>query len=74
MLKTLDYNIAWADTIKLVQGHREAIVAVAGFFIFIVNWAFAFLAPQLEIGDASSASEIYAILQGYFQNNWMYIA
>lgn len=73
MPKRLDYNAAWTETMASLRGHREAIVAIAGFFILLVSWAFAFLSPQPNLAGPETISGMTDVLRDYFVSNWMYI-
>lgn len=73
MPKKLDYNAAWTETVVSLRGHSEAIVAIAGFFILLVSWAFAFLSPQPNMAGTETVSGMVAVLRSYFLSNWMYI-
>ncbi len=73
MQKKLDYSATWADAMALLKGHREAVVAIAGFFLFAVTWGFAFLVPQPNLDGVEIWADVVEILRAYFQANWMYI-
>lgn len=73
MPKKLDYSAAWADATGLLSAHREAVVAIAGFFLFAVSWGFAFITPELDIEGMKTLAEILAAVQAHFVANWMYI-
>ena len=45
MQKKLDYRAVGQDARALFAAHREAMVAIAGFFIFLPNWIAGYLAP-----------------------------
>jgi uncharacterized membrane protein len=73
MPKKLDYTAVWADAVALLQSHREAVVAIAGFFLFAVTWAFAFLLPGPELDGVETLTQMTEILRTYFIANWMFI-
>jgi hypothetical protein len=73
MPKKLDYSAAWADATGLLSAHREAVVAIAGFFLFAVSWAFAFLVPEPDVEGLQTFPEILAVIQAHFVANWMTI-
>jgi hypothetical protein len=73
MPKKLDYSAAWADAIGLLGAHREAVIAIAGFFLFAVSWAFAFLVPGPDTAGLQTFPEILAVIQAHFVANWMSI-
>ena len=73
MSKKLDYSVAWADAMALLQAHREAVIAIAGFFLFAVSWAFAFLVPEPQVEGLETFAEIVAVIQTHFAANWMSI-
>jgi hypothetical protein len=72
MSKKLDYKVAWKDAIALLDVHREAVVAIAGFFLFAVSWIFTFLMPVLDVEGAETIGQTLELLQNYFVTNWMY--
>ncbi len=73
MQKKLDYSAAWADAIGLLSAHREAVIAIAGFFLFAISWAFAFLVPGPDTEGLQTFPEILAVIQAHFVANWMFI-
>lgn len=73
MPKKLDYTAAWADATGLLGAHREAVVAIAGFFLFAVSWAYGFLVPKPDAEGLETAAEIFAVIQAHFVANWMFI-
>lgn len=73
MPKKLDYSAAWADATGLLRAHREAVVAIAGFFLFAISWGFAFVTPELDIEGMKTLAEILEAVQAHFVANWMYI-
>lgn len=73
MPKKLDYNATWADAVALLKGHREAVVAIAGFFLFAVTWGFAFLVPGPSLEGAETVTAMVAVLRTHFAANWMTI-
>jgi hypothetical protein len=70
MPKKLDYRSVGANARDLLKTHFEPIVAIAGFFIFLVNWISAILLPQVALGDASDIAATIAILSEFFEANW----
>lgn len=73
MPKKLDYSAAWADAIGLLRAHREAVVAIAGFFLFAVSWAYGFLVPKPDAEGLETLAEILAVIQAHFVANWTFI-
>lgn len=73
MPKKLDYSAAWADATALLRAHREGVVAIAGFFLFAVTWAGAFLVPDPGLEGTETLSEIAALLRTHFAANWTLI-
>lgn len=73
MPKNLDYSAAWADATGLLSAHREAVVAIAGFFLFAVSWASTFLVPAPDVEGLDTLTEILAVIQTHFAAHWMII-
>lgn len=73
MPKKLDYSAVWTDAMALLQSHREAVVAIAGFFLFAVTWAFSFLVPGPSVEGVESLTAMVEILRAHFAANWMFI-
>ena len=70
MPKKLDYRAVWTDARALLVTHREAIVAIAGFFIFMSAWVSAFLVPPLIIENMDNADQAILELSLYFEAYW----
>lgn len=73
MPKKLDYTAAWNDAMALLLAHREGVIAIAGFFLFAVGWASAFLVPEPGLAGTETLSEMAAILRTHFAAHWMVI-
>lgn len=73
MPKKLDYSAAWADATGLLNAHREAVLAIAGFFLFAASWAFALLVQEPDIEGLETFNDILLVVQAHFTANWMYI-
>lgn len=69
-IKKLDYRAVWFDARALFAAHREAMVAIAGFFIFMPAWISSFLAPPFMLDTLQDTSKTIAALSGYFEANW----
>lgn len=70
MPKKLDYRAVWTDARALLAADKDAIVAIAGFFIFLTAWISAFLVPPLMIDSMENANTAFATLSSYFETNW----
>lgn len=70
MPKKLDYRLVGADARVLFKAHSEPIIAIAGFFIFMVNWLSANLLPDVALGEAGDIAATIAILRYFFEANW----
>ena len=70
MQKKLDYRAVGKDARALFAAHREAIVAIAGFFIFLANWIAGYLAPPLVLDSFDDTTKVIAAFSGYFEANW----
>lgn len=70
MQKRLDYRAVGQDARASFAAHREAIVAIAGFFIFMSNWIAGYLAPPLILDSFDDTTKVIAAFSGYFEANW----
>lgn len=70
MPKKLDYRIVGANARGLFKAHSEPIIAIAGFFIFMVNWLSANLLPDVALGEAGDIAATIALLRDFFEANW----
>ena len=73
MPKKLDYTAAWSEAMLLLGSHREAVIAIAGFFLFAVGWASAFLVPDPGLKGMETLAEMVELLRAHFAANWMVI-
>lgn len=73
MPKKLNYNAVWAEAMALLKVHREAVIAIAGFFLFVGGWVFAYLLPQPDLAGIETFGGMADILNAHFRANWMYI-
>lgn len=70
MPKKLDYRLVGADARNLLKTHSEPIIAIAGFFIFMVNWLSANLLPEIAVGNVGDIAATIAALREFFEANW----
>lgn len=70
MPKKLDYRSVGADARVLLKAYFEPIIAISGFFIFMVNWLSAILLPDLALGEAGDITATIEILRDFFEANW----
>ena len=70
MPKKLDYRAVWIDARALLAEHKEAIAAIAGFFIFMSAWISAFLVPPLMVENLDNRNQAMLEISGYFEANW----
>lgn len=70
MPKKLDYRAVWMDARALLAVHKEAIAAIAGFFIFMSAWVSAFLVPPLIVEDLDDSNQAILEISRYFEANW----
>ena len=70
MQKKLDYRAVAKDARASFAAHREAIIAIAGFFIFMSNWIAGYLAPPLILESFDDTPKVIAAFSGYFAANW----
>lgn len=70
MPKKLDYRSIGADARGLLKAHSEPIIAIAGFFIFMVNWVSANLLPEIAVGEIGDIAATITVLRDFFEANW----
>lgn len=70
MPKKLDYRAVWMDARALLAVHKEAIAAIAGFFIFMSAWISAFLMPPLIVENLDDRNQAILEISRYFEANW----
>lgn len=70
MQKRLDYRAVWTDARALLAAHKDAIIAIAGFFIFMSAWISAFLVPPLMIENLDDTNQTIPEISRYFEANW----
>jgi hypothetical protein len=70
MPKKLDYRAVWTDARALLAAHKEAIAAIAGFFIFMSAWISAFLVPPLIFENLFNSNQAVLEINRYFEANW----
>jgi hypothetical protein len=70
MPKKLDYRAVWTDARALLAAHKEAIAAIAGFFIFMSAWISAFLVPPLIVENLDNSNQAVLEISRYFEANW----
>ena len=70
MQKKLDYRALAKDARASFAAHREAIIAIAGFFIFMSNWIAGYLAPPLVLENFDDTTKVIAAFSSYFEANW----
>ena len=70
MPKKLDYRALWTDARALLAAHKEAIAAIACFFIFMSAWISAFLVPPLIVENLDDRNQTILEISRYFEANW----
>lgn len=70
MARTLDFEAVWNDVTVSLRQHREAIVAIAGLFIFLPNWATGFFVGPPDGDSVASVADIFAAQGELIQENW----
>lgn len=70
MPKKLDYRLVGADARRLLKTNSEPIIAIASFFIFMVNWLSANLLPDVALGDAANIASTITALREFYEANW----
>lgn len=70
MQQKLEYGAVWREARKLFAAHSEAIVAIAGFFIFMAAWISAYILPPLLLADMDDMQGSIRQISNYFEGNW----
>lgn len=70
MQHKLEYRAVWREARALFAAHSEAIVAIAGFFIFMSAWVTAYILPPLVFADLNDMPGSVRQISGYFESNW----
>jgi len=70
MQHKLNYSAVWRETRALFAAHLEAIIAIAGFFIFMAAWVTAYILPPLIFADLNDMAGSIRQISGYFANVW----
>lgn len=70
MQHKLEYRSVWREARGLFAAHSEAIVAIAGFFIFMSSWISAYLLPPLVLANLDDMSGSIRQISSYFEGNW----
>lgn len=70
MQKKLDYRAVGQGARASFAAHREAIVAISGVFIFMVNWIAGYLAPPLVLDSFDDTNKVIAAFSVYLAANW----
>ncbi|MDZ7587924.1 MAG: glycerophosphoryl diester phosphodiesterase membrane domain-containing protein [Parasphingorhabdus sp.] len=69
-MKKLDYMEAWNDAVALARQHREAILAIAGVFLFLPSLLAAQFLPAVELPKDGDFAGVMAAYNAYFEANW----
>ncbi|NRD88870.1 hypothetical protein C8024_04455 [Sphingopyxis sp. BSNA05] len=65
----LDYMQCWNGAMALLAAHKEAVIAIAGVFLFLPTLLFAqYVAPPILTGEEDS-NALIAIYMAYFNDN-----
>lgn len=66
---TLDLTAVWNDAMALLSAHKEAAIAIAGVFLFLPSWMFAYFVGEPDTGDATDPSKILDIMLQFYSEN-----
>ena len=66
----LDLMACWKDAMGLVQAHREALVAIAGIFLFLPTLLMAQFVGDPDLANAETTEQILAAYRGFFEENF----
>jgi len=61
---------AWNEAMALLRANREALVALAGMFLFLPSFAAMLLAPPPDAKGITQFPQLAALYQGYMRENW----
>lgn len=69
MQHKLDFTEVWNDALVLLRTHKEAVLAIAGLFLFIPTWVDAYLVGVFDISGVKTIPAIIAALNAYWVEN-----
>jgi len=69
MTAKLDFNRAWAETMRLWSANRELLIAIAGVFLLLPGLAFGLLVPQPETPPAETMEALVEALAAFYRAN-----
>ncbi len=66
---TLDLTAVWNDTMALLNAHKEAAIAIAGVFLFLPSWLFAYFVGEPDTGEVVDTDKIIDIMIEFYSEN-----
>lgn len=66
---TLDLTAVWNDTMALLSAHKEAAIAIAGVFIFLPSWMYAYFVGEPDTGGVTDPSKALDIMLQFYSEN-----
>ncbi len=66
---TLNLTAVWDDTMVLLGAHKEAAVAIAGVFLFLPSWLFAYFVGKPDTDGVVDADKILDIMLQFYSDN-----
>lgn len=68
----LNYMQCWNGALEILRDHKEAILAIAGVFVFLPPLIMGQIVGQPSLEGLTDTSEIQAIQLAFFSENWGY--
>ena len=67
---SLDFTAVWNDTTEMLQKHKEAGIAIAGLFLFLPSWMFAYFIGEPDFVGVTTLTEQLEVQGEFYQENW----
>jgi hypothetical protein len=71
MKRTIDYSLVWNEATTIMKSHREALMAIAGLFLFLPSWMAQFFAGSPDFSKFKDINDLLSIQQQHLAKNWM---
>lgn len=69
----LNYMQCWNGALQILRDHKEAILAIAGVFVFLPPLVMGQMVGQPSLEGLTDASEIQAVQFAFLSENWGYL-